>query len=124
MLREGAKWKIGDGNQIDIFFEQWIPNHSNPYLSANLHTPIGADLKVAHLFNPTTKLWREPLFRWFFPNHMIDDIKSIHIPLTNQSDARIWPFSRLGEFSVKLGYFRSALRPPIPDHTAGFSKWP
>ena len=123
LLKDRVKWKIGDGCQVDMFTEHWIPNYPNPYMAPNSHR-VAANLKVCHLFNPITKKWREPLLRSLFPSHIVADIQSIHIPAVAQPDSRIWPFTRSGEYSVKTGYFQCSLGGISSHSCPGFSAWP
>ena len=104
LLARGIKWCNGDGSQINIFSEQWIPNMDNLFVSDN-GPPTGVDLQVSHLYNPVSKQWRIPLIRSIFPTEVVPNILLIHIRWSPQQDRRIWPFTKNGNYSVKSGYF-------------------
>ena len=121
ILLKGAKRKIKDGNQIDLFTEEWIPKHRNPFAITST-SASQVNLKVCHLFNPIFKQWREPLIRCLFPTQVIPDILSIHIPRVPHQDERIWRFTRSGNYSVKTGYFQIVMHQQGHDHSV-FSMW-
>lgn len=32
LLKEGLRWRVGSGNKMDVFKEEWIPKSFNPYV--------------------------------------------------------------------------------------------
>jgi hypothetical protein len=57
-------WRVGDGDQINIWKDLWIP--TSP--TRKIYTPRGSILlnKVSDLINPSTGWWDEELIRELF----------------------------------------------------------
>ena len=56
VIQRGAKWHVGDGENIKIWGEKWLPSVQTPAV----HGPLMADLqnaKVSSLINPITRQW-------------------------------------------------------------------
>ena len=60
-LKRGHIWRVGNGQNIDIWEDAWIPNCAN----RKIVTPKGGQSlqKVADLINPILNSWDEDLFR-------------------------------------------------------------
>ena len=101
-LKNGYIWRVGNGQNIDIWRDAWIPNCA----SRKIITPRGGQLlsKVADLIDPTTNSWDEDLVRQtLWP---IDVQRVLAIPLTmhNMSDFIAWSYAENGVFTVRLAY--------------------
>lgn len=47
LLSQGLKWKIGNGNKVNVFEDDWIPKSVNPYRGTNVqHCLLVLKLKV------------------------------------------------------------------------------
>ena len=60
-LKRGHIWRVGNGQNIDIWEDAWIPNCAN----RKIVTPKGGQLlrKVADLIDPILNSWDEDLLR-------------------------------------------------------------
>ncbi|XP_045083714.1 uncharacterized protein [Aegilops tauschii subsp. strangulata] len=101
LFREGYIWRIGDGSQVNIWSDPWLPR---PW-SCGVITPRGANLlqKVSDLIDPITGSWDVQLVRdTFWP----DDVKHIpQIPLRDGTqDFIAWQYDTKGVHSVKSAY--------------------
>lgn len=100
-FKRGSIWRVGDGTQINIWEDAWIPTSHN----LRVQTPRGTRLvsKVSELINPIDGLWDEQLVRaLFWPT---DAERILQIPLHNgREDLVAWHFNRNGLFSVKSAY--------------------
>jgi hypothetical protein len=63
-FNRGCIWRVGDGDQINIWEDLWIP--TSP--TRKIYTPRGSILlnKVSDLINPSTGWWDEELTRELF----------------------------------------------------------
>ncbi|KAK3199848.1 hypothetical protein Dsin_023263 [Dipteronia sinensis] len=101
LLSKGIRWVVGDGNNIHVFKDQWIPR-------PNTFKPITVnpenDLRVADLLDrnhqgrDTTKLDRAML-----PINK-DIIMSIPISWRGGKDYIAWHFDNKGVYTVQSGY--------------------
>ncbi|XP_059638932.1 uncharacterized mitochondrial protein AtMg00310-like [Cornus florida] len=52
VIKKGMKWRIGDGNDVNCWLENWLPDRSKFSVSSQ---PFGASIStVAELINPST----------------------------------------------------------------------
>lgn len=103
MISLGLRWKIGNGRNIDIYKDNWLPRKG----SAKIVSPCRPELdgaKVAALINPATHSWDQNLVSQNFLAFEADQIKAIPLCWTDQCDHIIWPDNPDGEYSVKAGY--------------------
>lgn len=101
-LKEGCRWMIGDGQNVNVFGEIWTANrvvikeedthHSNPFLC------------VADLFLASTKSWNGVLINQLFPKETPD--QAIRTPLFTLvlDDTRMWWSETSGVYSVCSAY--------------------
>jgi hypothetical protein len=63
-FKRGCIWRVGDGSQIKIWEDNWIPSSHN----MKVLTPRGNNLltKVDELINPVTGAWNEELIKALF----------------------------------------------------------
>ncbi|KAG5547882.1 hypothetical protein RHGRI_013532 [Rhododendron griersonianum] len=46
LLCKGLKWRIGNGETIDVFQDEWLPNSANPFTSQNMQS-VFSNFKMA-----------------------------------------------------------------------------
>jgi hypothetical protein len=101
LLKKGLIWRVGDGTQINIWADPWIPRGATRQPA----TPRGASLltRVDELIDLNTGDWDEQLVRDTFWD---DDAETIlTIPTGEGSPDRLaWHFDSKGLFSVKSAY--------------------
>lgn len=64
-LRKGARWRVGNGEDINIWGEAWLPS----VLTPQVNNPMGIDfleIKVSSLINPHTQNWDMDLLQAMF----------------------------------------------------------
>jgi hypothetical protein len=101
-LEKGIIWRVGDGEQIRIWDDPWIPAGT----TRRPRTPRGATLltKVAELIDPITNSWDEELVKDIFWEEDVMNI--LAIPLRpDREDFIAWHFDSKGVFSVKSSYY-------------------
>ena len=103
VLKEGTRWRVGNGKRIHIWDDRWMPNPStykviNPP-NSNPEFPV-----VSSLIDPTTKWWKADLVRATFLPFEVEAI--LRIPLSHNlpEDKIIWLGNSRGEFTTKGAY--------------------
>ncbi|GJN37276.1 hypothetical protein PR202_gb26210 [Eleusine coracana subsp. coracana] len=119
-FKRGYVWRVGDGKQIHIWNDNWIPTSNN----LKIQTPHGNNLvtTVDELIDPITGRWDENLIRDLFWD--IDVNRILQIPLIDgREDLVAWHYNRSGLFTVRSAYhcqwkhkFGSN---PLPNYTSG-----
>jgi hypothetical protein len=98
IFNRGCIWRVGDGSQIDIWNDPWIP--MSP--TRKMYTSKGSIIlgKVSDLINPTTMSWDEELIRDIFWS--VDATRILEIPITPSSmeDFVAWHFTKTGFFQL------------------------
>lgn len=100
-FKRGYIWRVGDGSQINIWNDNWIPSSHN----MKILTPRGNILvsTVNELISPIDGRWDEQLIRsLFWP---VDAHRILQIPIFNgREDVVAWHHNRNGLFSVRSAY--------------------
>ena len=97
----GYIWRVGDGTQINIWDDNWIPGSHN----MKIQMPRGNNIvkTVDELINPVDFTWDADLIRSIFWG--VDASRILQIPITpGREDLVAWHFNRSGMFSVKSAY--------------------
>ncbi|XP_024190432.1 uncharacterized protein LOC112194424 [Rosa chinensis] len=102
LLKAGTSWRIGDGTQINIWNDQWVPNCPR-YL---IQKPTGTVFEtVADLIDPQSRTWIQASVQRLFPPTVAEKI--LCIPLRHQAvqDRLCWIPEKRGLFTVKSAYW-------------------
>lgn len=65
VLEEGLVWRVGNGEEIKIWRDRWLPPHS-PYLFFPPNQWLDFDARVSMIIDPSTGWWNLPLVRRLF----------------------------------------------------------
>lgn len=101
VLKEGIIWRIGDGTNVRIWEDPWIPRG----VTRRPASHQGANLlsKVSELLDPGTGSWDSDLVTSCF--HPDDAQTILRIPICDQTEDFVaWHFDSKGVFSVKSAY--------------------
>ena len=98
-----AKWRVGDGQLIKVFEDNWSPGHSSGKIIP-VQPNLNRNLKVADLMTADKASWNEPLLDSFFLPHEAQQIKAIPLCVVPQSDSFYWSLEKSGTYFVKSGY--------------------
>lgn len=101
LLKQGIIWRVGNGNNIDIWNDPWIPRGT----TRRTMTHKGRHLvnKVSELMDPINGGWDVALVQQtFFP----EDVEAIlQIPVNEEEEDYVaWHFDKKCSFSVKSAY--------------------
>lgn len=99
----GARWLIGNGQQVSIWNDNWMPEQSR----FKVWSPVVGlphDAKVSELIDPDLKKWRRDLVFSIFSHFEGQQIMSIPISLRLPEDRLIWHWEKDGEYLVRSTY--------------------
>jgi hypothetical protein len=101
-LKRGYIWRVGDGSNINIWTDSWIPSSC----SRKVVTPRGHTVytKVSELIDPITRAWDVELLKSIFND--VDVMRILQIPLAvgMMEDFVCWNHTKTGMFSVRSAY--------------------
>ena len=103
VINKGALWRVGDGKQIRIWADNWLPSWN----ATRITTPViwgQENSNVEVLINPATTSWRGEVIDHAFNLVEAEVIKSIPLSSSSQANTLIWPFTPSGQYLVKSGY--------------------
>ena len=120
LVRAGARIRVGNGLQVNIEHDPWLPCVENPRVTTT--HPALANQKVASLMDSGRVSWDEDLVRDLFNNR--DASLILSIPLSSSRlDTWFWAFESFGQFSVKSTYRYMQLRKDGGSQTSQESFW-
>ncbi|KAK1682721.1 hypothetical protein QYE76_043569 [Lolium multiflorum] len=98
LLKEGLIWRVGDGSQISIWSDPWLP--MGPKRTPSSRQPNNLITKVSELIDPVSGCWDNQLVRQTFCASKAADILSI--PIVDETDDFLaWHLDNRGIFTVK-----------------------
>jgi hypothetical protein len=103
LIKEGLLWKIGDGSNIKIREDKWIPSTQTHMIQVNIQN-ISPEARVSDLINFETNWWNIPLLEQIFPAETVEQICNIPISPRLMKDVLVWAGTKNGMFSVRSAY--------------------
>ncbi|GMY29656.1 uncharacterized mitochondrial protein AtMg00310-like [Fagus crenata] len=102
IVEMGYCWKVGNGRQISIWEDKWIPSPST-YKISSLRLQNEGSFYVNDLIDPQTKSWKDLISQSF---RLEDAALILKIPLPNEgtSDSIFWVGNSSGVFSISSAY--------------------
>lgn len=100
-LSEGLFWKIGKGNRVNVFKDNWIPEHAKRKLDEDRAGV--SELMVNNFFNNQGE-WNLAELKKVALSYELEAILRIHISGINKDDRRFWIYEKRGHYTVKAGY--------------------
>ena len=102
LVWKGVRWGVGDGSQIRIMSDNWIPGIA-PFMLRPL-VPLSGGHTVDLLLAEDARSWDEPTVRSVFVKELADTVLQILISRFDGEDFVSWPHTKLGVFSVRSAY--------------------
>ena len=104
IFKHGMRWQVGNGENICIWKDKWIPNPST-YQIISPRTLLPEDATVNVLIDADHGTWRSDLVRELFLNFEADIILSIPLSTRMPRDKLVWAATPNGKFMAKSAYW-------------------
>ena len=114
ILKEGARWKVGDGRTIGVATHNWLP--CKPVF---LHNPP-SELRVCDLIKEDSRQWDRDKLYAMFNRSTCEYILAILLMQQHAQDSLVWKENKAQKFSVRSTY-QVALRllyPEMAEHSS------
>jgi hypothetical protein len=102
LLVAGLRWGIGNGEQVSIMGDNWIPGFMKGTIKPLFPIPMSA--KVMYLMNEAGNGWEVDTVRAFFHEELADAILKVPISRHGGEDFISWPLDKYGQYSVQSAY--------------------
>jgi ribonuclease HI len=103
LLKEGLVWRIGNGEDVNIWGDKWLPTPST-YAVQSPRCILSENAKVVELIDRDSKWWNLPLIHDIFRVEEAVLIPQIPLSRYNQKDVLTWRGTTSGEFTVRSAY--------------------
>lgn len=103
ILKSGCYWRVGNGEDILIRKDKWIPN----YPSNKVLHPVakeGEEWVVLELIDPDLHCWRRDIIMEGFQRKDANAICKIPLSRRRVADSVVWMHTKNGVYLVQLGY--------------------
>ena len=104
VIWRGAKWRVGNGESIKLWGDQWLPSLTHTSLQGPLVAEI-QDATVSSLIIPATRSWNSSILCRLFSHNEALEIQKIQLSQQPNEDVLFWPFVQSGAYSAKSGYY-------------------
>ena len=98
LLKAGLIWRVGNGTQIRIWKDKWIPRGRLIYMIQSPPTVLHPEATVSTLIDEDTRWWDSPLLDNIFSKEEVQLIHSLPISGHNREDRLIWRGTKNGVF--------------------------
>lgn len=102
LLKKGLIWRVGNGRNIQIQRDQWIPR--NEGLKVAKFTRRSRLRWANQLIDQDTKQWNQELIHQIFNPCDATEIIKIRIPRGEVEDCVAWHMEKMGVFTVRSAY--------------------
>jgi hypothetical protein len=102
VLKKGLVYRIGSGEVVDIWNDNWLPGIQS--LKPRVRLPGVEVNKMAELFEDNGRNWNEGLIRQAFIGIDADEIIKIKPSRTMDEDVLAWAPEKTGMYSVRSAY--------------------
>ncbi|XP_075650028.1 uncharacterized protein LOC142620554 [Castanea sativa] len=103
LVRGGIRWRVGNGKDIHIWGDKWLPSLTTFRLASPRQFPH-QDTRVSELIDHATTSCKFNILDALFLPHEAEMIKGIPISSRLPADKLIWVEASNGKFSVKSAY--------------------
>ena len=89
LLKEGLVWRVGDGRNIKIWGDKWLPS-PNTYTIQTPARILDLEAKMCDLIDPDPSWWNIPLIKEIFREEEVEMIYGMTICPKTQQDRAVW----------------------------------
>ncbi|KAI5324876.1 hypothetical protein L3X38_033949 [Prunus dulcis] len=100
LLQQGIRWRVGDGRDIFVYFDKWLPTPTTFRTISPPSFPLNT--RVSELISGG--FWDIQRIRAHFLDKDSEAILSITISLSSHCDKVLWHYTSNGQYSVRSGY--------------------
>ena len=120
ILKKGCCWRVGDGSNIRVIQDRWIPNYPTNKV---LHMPLEVDgeWRVSELIDWTVLDWDRGVLAANFHREDMEAIIRIHLSRRQVPDLIMWLPNKKGIYMVKSRYHMARLLSQEVDGLEGSS---
>ncbi|GAU31891.1 hypothetical protein TSUD_270760 [Trifolium subterraneum] len=111
----GARWRIGNGENVRIKFDKWLPNQAGFKVWSRCED-LNDDALVAELIDPDTKQWNRELISHLFHPH--EALQILSIPISPRLPLDIDYAESSGHQTSRL--WNEIWKAPIPNRVRNF----
>ncbi|KAJ9153303.1 hypothetical protein P3X46_026756 [Hevea brasiliensis] len=101
LIRDGLLWRVGDGNDIAIWLDSWLPDVAFPMVTTTFDFNFGVYM-VSDLI--TDGAWNIDLVNRVFNERDRKLILSIPLRRSSSIDLQFWKHDKRGSYSVSSAY--------------------
>lgn len=103
-LKEGALWRIGDGDNVRIWKDAWVTGiHKQRLVLRNGGSEV-SDMRVCCLIDSEMWCWKLNMLEGQISAEEVKAIEKIPLPRSNKIDKLVWPLEGRREVTVKSTY--------------------
>ncbi|KAL5574815.1 hypothetical protein UlMin_016514 [Ulmus minor] len=110
LFLQGARWKIGCGNDTYIYHDRWLPRDGCFKISSP--RDLGNFAKVNDIIIASGS-WDSSLIRSSFHPDEAEAILSLPRPRHSYPDSLIWHYDKKGDYTVRSGYWVATVAPGL-----------
>lgn len=103
IIRKSTRWRVGNGESIKIWEDNWLPNNLNPKITTPQY-PFLLNATLDYLIQTNDKDWDRGIISDIFNSRDARLILSIPIARKMHADRQIWAHDPDGRFTVKSTY--------------------
>ncbi|XP_021836918.2 uncharacterized protein [Spinacia oleracea] len=104
LLLDGVRWRVGNGQSILVWRDNWLPGNNATLSPRSSHVP-DPDLRVSDLLDPVCGEWDSSLVQQLFEDEVCEQIFKLPLSCSLPSDSLFWWPSKDGEYTVRSGYW-------------------
>ncbi|KAL3833965.1 hypothetical protein ACJIZ3_008701 [Penstemon smallii] len=103
LVAAGLRWRVGNGENIDIWKDPWIPRPTTFKISSP-QNPLMQSTKVSSLIDDDLRIWNKDLIESIFWPEEATFILSIPLGSRINQDKQIWHYTNNGQFSGRSAH--------------------
>ena len=104
VIQRGAKWRVGDGESIKIYGDNWLPTAT----LLGVHSPLPLKFQnasISSLINHQTRTWDLEVLSTAITPFEANLVQKITLSHGQSRDVLFWSFMQSGIYSIKSSYY-------------------